>query len=99
MRALVVDADARLRELLATALRYQGFSARTAANGREAAALDDAFGPEAGGDSTALCRQFGRNRLTVPFQSPASGGVTCMSATSPAAGSTSTISMRAVDPG
>ena len=46
MRALVVGADARLRELHATALRYEGFSARTAANGREAAALDDAFGPD-----------------------------------------------------
>jgi two-component system OmpR family response regulator len=46
LRALVVDADERLRELLATALRYEGFSARTAASGRDAATLDAAFGPE-----------------------------------------------------
>ena len=38
-RVLVVDDERSIVELVATALRYEGFEVETAANGREALAL------------------------------------------------------------
>jgi two-component system, OmpR family, response regulator len=45
-RVLVVDDEAYITDLVATALRYEGFEVRTVANGREALALVESFRPE-----------------------------------------------------
>lgn len=46
-RILVVDDEESLRELVSTALRYDGFEVATAADGRSAIAAAEAFAPEA----------------------------------------------------
>ncbi len=43
---LAVDDEAHITDLVATALRYEGFEVSTAANGREALALVETFRPE-----------------------------------------------------
>jgi two-component system OmpR family response regulator len=43
---LIVDDDPYITDLVATALRYEGFEAATASQGREALSLVDAFRPE-----------------------------------------------------
>jgi two-component system OmpR family response regulator len=45
-RVLVVDDDPYITDLVATALRYEGFEAATASKGREALTLVDSFRPE-----------------------------------------------------
>ena len=45
-RILVVDDEANISDLLATALRFVGFEVATAANGREALAAASTFAPE-----------------------------------------------------
>lgn len=45
-RVLVVDDEAYITDLVATALRYEGFEAISAANGREALGLVESFRPE-----------------------------------------------------
>jgi two-component system, OmpR family, response regulator len=45
-RVLVVDDEAYITDLVATALRYEGFEVSTAGNGRDALALVDSFRPE-----------------------------------------------------
>jgi two-component system, OmpR family, response regulator len=46
VRVLVVDDEAYITDLVATALRYEGFEPLSAANGREALALAETFRPE-----------------------------------------------------
>ncbi|HEX7464206.1 MAG TPA: response regulator transcription factor [Actinomycetota bacterium] len=46
VRVLAVDDEAHITDLVATALRYEGFEVSTAANGREALALVETFRPE-----------------------------------------------------
>ncbi len=45
-RVLVVDDEAYITDLVATALRYEGFEVSTAAGGREALGLVESFRPE-----------------------------------------------------
>jgi two-component system OmpR family response regulator len=45
-RVLVVDDEAYITDLVATALRYEGFDVTTAGNGRDALALVESFRPE-----------------------------------------------------
>jgi two-component system OmpR family response regulator len=45
-RVLVIDDEANIAELISMALRYQGFTVETAANGREAIAAVGAFKPQ-----------------------------------------------------
>jgi two-component system OmpR family response regulator len=45
-RVLVVDDEAYITDLVATALRYEGFEVASAASGREALALVDSFRPD-----------------------------------------------------
>jgi two-component system OmpR family response regulator len=45
-RVLVVDDEPKIHDLVATALRYEGFEVEIAANGRDALAAVDAFRPE-----------------------------------------------------
>jgi two-component system OmpR family response regulator len=45
-RVLVVDDEAYITDLVATALRYEGFEVTTAGNGRDALALVESFRPE-----------------------------------------------------
>jgi two-component system, OmpR family, response regulator len=45
-RVLVVDDERYITDLVATALRYEGFEVETAATGREALSLVDSFRPE-----------------------------------------------------
>jgi two-component system OmpR family response regulator len=45
-RVLVVDDEAYITDLVATALRYEGFEVASAANGRDALALVESFRPE-----------------------------------------------------
>jgi two-component system, OmpR family, response regulator len=45
-RVLVVDDEANIAELISMALRYQGFTVETAADGREAIAAVSAFKPQ-----------------------------------------------------
>ncbi len=46
VRVLVVDDEPNITELVATALRYEGFDVRSAGDGREALALVETFRPE-----------------------------------------------------
>jgi two-component system OmpR family response regulator len=46
VRLLVVDDEAYITDLVATALRYEGFDVATAANGREALTQVDSFRPD-----------------------------------------------------
>jgi two-component system OmpR family response regulator len=46
LRVLVVDDEAYITDLVATALRYEGFSVAAAGTGREALALVESFRPE-----------------------------------------------------
>jgi two-component system OmpR family response regulator len=46
VRVLVVDDEVYITDLVATALRYEGFDVTSAGNGREALALVDTFRPE-----------------------------------------------------
>jgi two-component system OmpR family response regulator len=46
IRLLVVDDEPNITELVATALRYEGFDVETAGNGREALSLVGSFRPE-----------------------------------------------------
>lgn len=46
VRALVVDDEAALGDLLRMALRYEGWEVQTAANGQDALALARTFGPD-----------------------------------------------------
>ena len=46
VRVLVVDDEPYITDLVATALRYEGFDPATAATGREALALVESFRPE-----------------------------------------------------
>jgi two-component system OmpR family response regulator len=45
-RVLVVDDEAYITDLVATALRYEGFEVASAANGRDALALVESFRPD-----------------------------------------------------
>jgi two-component system OmpR family response regulator len=45
-RVLVVDDEAYITDLIATALRYEGFEVASAANGRDALALVESFRPD-----------------------------------------------------
>src|SRR4029450_6069887 len=45
-RVLVVDDEAYITDLVATALRYEGFEVASAASGREALTLVDSFRPD-----------------------------------------------------
>jgi two-component system OmpR family response regulator len=45
-RVLVVDDEAYITDLVATALRYEGFEVASAANGRDALSLVESFRPE-----------------------------------------------------
>jgi two-component system, OmpR family, response regulator len=45
-RVLVVDDEAYITDLVATALRYEGFEVTSAANGRDALALVESFRPD-----------------------------------------------------
>jgi two-component system, OmpR family, response regulator len=45
VRVLVVDDEANITDLVATALRYEGFDVTSAANGRDALKLVDSFRP------------------------------------------------------
>src|SRR6266508_2202822 len=45
-RVLVVDDESYITDLVATALRYEGFDLASAANGREALSLVESFRPE-----------------------------------------------------
>ncbi len=45
-RVLVVDDEAYITDLVATALRYEGFEVTSAANGRDALSLVESFRPE-----------------------------------------------------
>lgn len=47
VEVLIVDADQRLRDLLATALRHSGFDVHAAGDGADAVVLADAFPPDA----------------------------------------------------
>src|SRR3989475_3305641 len=46
VRVLVVDDEAYITDLVATALRYEGFEAAAAGNGREALSLVESFRPQ-----------------------------------------------------
>jgi len=46
VRVLVVDDESYITDLVATALRYEGFDVAAAANGREALGLVESFRPE-----------------------------------------------------
>jgi two-component system, OmpR family, response regulator len=46
VRVLVVDDESYITDLVATALRYEGFEVATAGNGRDVLALVESFRPE-----------------------------------------------------
>ena len=74
-RILVVDDEPNITELVAMALRYEGFEVQTAANGRDALRAVSSFRPEVtildvmlpDMDGFAVARRLSEDRVRVPI--------------------------------